>query len=145
MGNYLTGLYWQGKLKYKSYSPIVVCMADSTVCSVARHRCVTVAWDPPPKRCTMAHFTAFEHTTLLFLLSVSDILSMWCILTLFDTIFWPAEKVLKAMKLNGAFCGFFTMPSRSYDSVSGRMHIQKYFNMYAFITQNRSLHYWIKP
>ena len=26
----------------------------------------------------------------------------WCILPLFDTIFWPAETFLKAMKLNGA-------------------------------------------
>jgi len=32
--------------------------------------------------------------------------SKWCILTLVETLFWPAEKVLKAIKLNGAFCGF---------------------------------------
>jgi len=37
------------------------------------------------------HFTAFqepyEHETLLILPSVNAILSIWCILTLFDTIF----------------------------------------------------------
>ena len=29
-----------------------------------------------------------------------------CILPLFDTMFWPAMKMLKAMKLNGAFWHF---------------------------------------
>ena len=32
----------------------------------------------------------------------------WCILPLLDTIFWNAEKMLKAMKQNGAFWRFLS-------------------------------------
>ena len=30
----------------------------------------------------------------------------WCIRMLFETIIWPAEKILKAVKVNGAFWRF---------------------------------------
>jgi len=54
----------------------------------------------------MVHFAAILYDILTYRENFESNEFKWCILLLFYTIFWPAEKTLKSINLNGAFCRY---------------------------------------